>query len=160
MHGTGAAGLPIPARAGVTGSSYLWVKAGHVIAVVAWYAGLFYIFRLFVYHVQHRGEAGITATLEVMERRLVRAIMTPAMLVSLGLGTTMLVQNPSLLRMPWMHAKLGAVVFLLAYHGLASWVRRRLAVGDYVLSETACRVINEVPTLLLFVIVVAVIVRP
>jgi putative membrane protein len=144
----------------VSGGSYLWWKAWHVIAVIAWYAGLFYIFRLYVYHVQHRDDRTVTATLEVMERRLIRAIMTPAMVVALGCGTAMLVQNPGLLQRPWMHAKLGAVAFLLGYHGLAAWVRQKFAAGEYVLSETACRWINEVPTVLLFVIVIAVIVRP
>lgn len=142
------------------GSGYLWLKAWHVIAVIAWYAGLFYIFRLYVYHVQKRHEPAVTATLEVMERRLIRAIMNPAMVVAIGCGIAMLVQNPALLRMPWMHAKLGAIVFLLGYHGLASWVRKRFAAGEYVFSETACRYLNEVPTVLLFVIVIAVIVRP
>ena len=93
----------------MNGTSYLWIKALHVIAVIAWYAGLFYIFRLYVYHVQKRSEPAVTATLEVMERRLLRAIMTPAMVVALGAGTAMLVMNPSLLKMPWMHAKLGAI---------------------------------------------------
>lgn len=144
----------------MNGTSYLWIKALHVIAVIAWYAGLFYIFRLYVYHVQKRSEPTVTATLEVMERRLLRAIMTPAMIVALGAGSAMLVMNPSLLTMPWMHAKLGAVVFLLGYHGLASWTRRKFLQGEYVLSETACRWINEVPTILLLIIVIAVIVRP
>lgn len=144
----------------MTGAGYLWLKAWHVIAVIAWYAGLFYIFRLYVYHVQKRGDAAVTATLEVMERRLLRAIMTPAMVIAIALGATMLYRNPALLRMPWMHAKLGAVAFLLAYHGLASWVRKRFAAGDYVLTEVQCRIINEVPTILLLVIVIAVIVRP
>lgn len=144
----------------MSASGYLWLKAWHVIAVIAWYAGLFYIFRLFVYHVQQRDDPAVTATLAIMERRLIRAIMNPAMVIAVGLGITMIVRQPFLLRMPWMQAKLGAVVLLLAYHGLASWVRKRFAAGDYVLSETACRVINEVPTLLLFVIVIAVIVKP
>lgn len=141
-------------------TSYLWIKALHVIAVIAWYAGLFYIFRLYVYHVQKRAEPTVTATLEVMERRLLRAIMTPAMVVTLGAGAAMLVMNPALLKMPWMHAKLGAVVLLLGYHGLASWTRKKFLAGHYVLSETACRWINEVPTVMLLIIVVAVIVRP
>ena len=75
----------------MNGTSYLWVKALHVIAVIAWYAGLFYIFRLYVYHVQKRSEPAVTATLEVMERRLLRAIMTPAMVVAVGAGIAMLV---------------------------------------------------------------------
>lgn len=144
----------------MNGTTYLSVKALHVIAVIAWYAGLFYIFRLYVYHAQKRGEPAVTATLEVMERRLLRAIMTPAMVVAIGAGIAMLVMNPSLLRMPWMHAKLGAVLFLLGYHALASWTRTKFLRGEYVFSETACRWLNEVPTLLLLVIVIAVIVRP
>ncbi len=144
----------------MSGNGYLWLKAWHVIAVIAWYAGLFYIFRLFVYHVQQRNSPTVTATLVVMERRLIRAIMNPAMVIAIGLGITMLVKQPMLLQQPWMHAKLGAIVLLLGYHGLASWTRKKFAAGDYVLSEKACRWINEVPTLLLFVIVIAVIVRP
>lgn len=160
MHGTRRAVLPVRTPQRVSGRTYLWLKAGHVIAVIAWYAGLFYIFRLFVYHVQQRHDPSVRATLEVMERRLVRAIMNPAMIVAISCGGAMLYAQPSLLRMPWMHAKLGAVVFLLGYHGLSSWVRARFAEGKFVLSETACRVTNEVPTVLLFVIVIAVIVRP
>lgn len=141
------------------GDSYLWLKAVHVIAVIAWYAGLFYIFRLFVYHVKHRDEPSVTAVLAVMERRLLRAIMAPAALIAIGYGVWMLLRMPVWLQQPWMHAKLGAVVVLLGYHGLAIWVRQRFAVGDYVLTERACRILNEVPTLLLFIIVIAVIVR-
>jgi protoporphyrinogen IX oxidase len=142
------------------GSSYLWLKAWHVIAVIAWYAGLFYIFRLYVYHVQQRESREVTATLVVMERRLLKAIMAPAAIVSVGLGTWMLVTQPALLRAGWMHAKLGAVVALVVYHAIAIWVHRQFAAGRYVLSEVACRVINEVPTVLLLVIVIGVIVRP
>jgi protoporphyrinogen IX oxidase len=140
--------------------SYVWLKAGHVIAVIAWYAGLFYIFRLYVYHVQRRNEGAVVAALEVMERRLLRAIMAPAALISVSLGLAMLHQAPLLLRAGWLHAKLGAVVALLAYHGLAIWVRRQFAAGRYVLSERACRALNEVPTVLLVIIVIAVIVKP
>ena len=66
----------------MNGTSYLWIKALHVIAVIAWYAGLFYIFRLYVYHVQKRSEPAVTATLEVMERRLLRIIINPAMIAT------------------------------------------------------------------------------
>jgi len=101
----------------------------------------------------------VTATLEVMERRLLRGIMMPAMVVSIGLGATMLWMQPALLKMPWLHLKLTAILFLLGYHGLASHTRKRFLRKEYFLSETACRWINEVPTVLLFVIVGAVIVR-
>ncbi len=118
---------------------YLWIKAFHIIAVVAWYAGLFYIFRLFVYHVQQRDKPDVVATLVVMERRLMRAIMAPAMVVSLALGLWMTIKVPALWPQPWLHLKLAAVVALLAYHGFASRVRKRFAAGDYVLTETQCR---------------------
>ncbi len=144
----------------MSSSGYLWIKAFHVIAVIAWYAGLFYIFRLYVYHVQKRDEPAVVATLEVMERRLLRAIMTPAMVVAVGLGITMLLLQPALWRMSWMQAKLGAIAFLLGYHGLASYTRKKFLKGEYVFSEKACRWINEVPTVLLLIIVIAVIVRP
>lgn len=141
-------------------NSYTWIKAGHVISVFAWWAALIYIFRLYVYHVQKRDEPAVTATLAVMERKLIRGIMTPAMIASLGFGIAMLVKMPALLQAGWMHAKLGAVVVLLIYHGIAVWTRTRFLVGDYVFSEKACRWMNELPTVLLFIIVIAVIVRP
>lgn len=140
--------------------TYLWIKAFHVIAVVAWYAGLFYIFRLFVYHVQQRDKPDVVATLAVMERRLLRAIMAPAMVVSLGLGLWLTWLIPAFWRQPWFHLKLTAIVLLLGYHGFASRVRREFAKGNYILTETQCRWWNEFPTLLLFVIVIAVIVKP
>ena len=139
---------------------YSWIKVLHVLAVISWMAGLFYLPRLFVYHTENMGKAELGSVFKVMERRLLRAIMTPAMVVAIGAGIAMLVMNPSLLRMPWMHAKLGAVLFLLGYHGLASWTRTKFLRGEYVFSETACRWLNEVPTVLLLVIVIAVIVRP
>lgn len=139
---------------------YLWIKAFHIIAVVAWYAGLFYIFRLFVYHVQQRDKPDVVATLVIMERRLMRAIMAPAMVVSLALGLWMTVKVPALWQQPWLHLKLAAVVALLGYHGFASRVRKRFAEGDYVLTETQCRWWNEFPTVLLVVIVIAVVVKP
>jgi protoporphyrinogen IX oxidase len=139
---------------------YLWIKALHVMSVIAWFAGLFYIFRLFVYHVKYRHVAGVPAVHAEMESKLLRLIMTPAMVTSLLFGAWMLVLSPSLLAQRWMHAKLGCVVLLIAYQLYAMRVHRRFARGDYVLSETACRFINEVPTLLLIGIVIAVIVRP
>lgn len=139
--------------------TYLWVKALHVIAVIAWYAGLFYIFRLYVYHVQQRAEPAVVATLATMERRLLRGIMAPAAIAAIGFGAWMLALQPALLAAPWLKVKLGAVGALLAYHALAWQTRRRFLAGDYFLSERACRWINEWPTVLLVVIVGAVILR-
>ena len=140
-----------------TARAYLWIKAWHVIAVIAWFAGLFYVFRLYVYHVQHRNEPQVVATLTLMERRLLHAIMGPAMVIAVGLGATMVVRQPGFLRQGWLQLKLAAVAGLLGYHALAEWVHARFAAGDYVLSERACRIVNEVPTVLLIIIVSAVI---
>ena len=139
---------------------YLWIKALHVISVIAWYAGLFYIFRLFVYHAKYRHIEGVPAVHSEMERKLLRYIMNPAMVASIGFGTWMLILNPALLRMPWMHLKLLSVVLLVAYQFYAFHVQRQFAAGNMILSERACRILNEVPTLLLVAIVVGVIVRP
>jgi putative membrane protein len=139
--------------------TYLWVKAFHIVAVIAWYAGLFYIFRLYVYHVQQRDKPDVVATLAVMERRLLHAIMAPAAIVSVALGAWMLVLSPVQLTQPWLHVKLTAVALLLAYHGLALRTRTRFLAGDYFLSERACRAINEWPTVLLLVIVIAVVLK-
>jgi protoporphyrinogen IX oxidase len=143
----------------MSASTYLWIKAWHVIAVIAWYAGLFYIFRLFVYHVQQRDKPDVAATLTVMERRLMWAIMAPAAVVSLALGGIMLWQQWWMIDQRWMQAKLLAIVALLGCHAYANHVRVRFAAGDYILSERACRIWNEVPTALLLVIVIGVVVK-
>lgn len=139
--------------------SYAWVKALHVISVIAWYAGLFYVFRLFVYHAKYRHLADVPAVHAEMERKLLRYIMAPAMVASLGFGLWLVLLQPILLQTGWLQAKLAFVVLLLGYHGLAEWTRGRFARGEYVLSERSCRVLNEVPTVLLVGIVVAVVVR-
>jgi protoporphyrinogen IX oxidase len=143
----------------MSGSTYLWIKAWHVIAVIAWYAGLFYIFRLFVYHVQQRDKPDVAATLTVMERRLMWAIMAPAAVVSLVLGGILLWQQWWMIDQRWMQAKLLAIVALLGYHAYANHVRVHFAAGDYIISERACRIWNEVPTVILLVVVTAVIVK-
>jgi putative membrane protein len=140
--------------------TYLWIKALHLVSVIAWYAGLFYVFRLFVYHVKYRDVAGVSAVHAEMERKLLRYIMAPAMVASIALGGVLVFLNPSLLGARWLWVKLACVVGVLAYHGLAEYTRARFARGDYVFTERACRAINEVQTLLLVGIVVAVVVRP
>lgn len=140
--------------------TYQWIKAFHIIAMVAWFAGLFYIFRLYVYHVKHRERPGMPEAFAEMERKLLRIIMDPAMTVTLALGIALIVMNPALLKQGWLHAKLTAVVLLMGYHIFAGITRRRFARGDYFLSERACRMINEVPTLLLIVTVLMVVLKP
>lgn len=140
--------------------AYLWLKALHVISVMAWFAGLVYIFRLYVYHVENQGKKDVTDVLEVMERRLYRAICTPAAIASLIFGVGMISMQTSLLKAGWFHAKLTAVVFLFAYHGYSGKVRRDFANGTINLTSKQCRMLNELPTVLMIVIVIMVIVKP
>jgi TIGR00701 family protein len=139
---------------------YLWLKAFHLIFMVAWFAGLFYIFRLFVYHVKFRGEENIRRAYALMERKLLYFIMLPSMLLTLLLGALLISQNPYVLSASWFHAKLFAVLLLIGYQVFAGITQARFARGDFFLSEKACRIINEIPTLLLIAIVLLVVLKP
>lgn len=140
---------------------YLWLKAGHVISVVAWMAGLFYLPRLFVYHAEQRDAVpAMIPVLEVMERRLLRAIMTPAMIATWAFGLALIALGVVDWSAPWPWIKAAAVLAMTAFHGWCAAERRRLAAGEGRMEGRGYRMMNEVPTVLLVVIVVAVIVRP
>lgn len=141
-------------------TAYLWIKAFHIIFMVAWFAGLFYIFRLFVYHVKFKDQANMREAYTLMERKLLYIIMHPAMLLTILLGILLISLNTAVLQAQWFYAKLAAVVLLIAYQTFAAIVHKRFSRGDFFLSEKACRLINEVPTLLLIFIVIMVVVKP
>jgi protoporphyrinogen IX oxidase len=138
--------------------AYLWVKALHVIAVIAWMAGLFYLPRLFVYHCDAAIGSELSETFKTMERRLAKAIMTPAMLASAALGAVLLwdVWSWSV----WVMLKLAGVAGLFAFHGWMIGFQKAFARDERPRSAKFFRAVNEVPTVLLIVIVVAVIVKP
>ena len=138
---------------------YVWVKAFHLIAVMSWMAGLLYLPRLFVYHAMVEAESLRAQTFKLMERRLLRAIMNPAMILSWLLGLWLLHQNPELLVMPWIWVKLTCVVLMTAAHMVFARMRRQLE-QDIALSEKAYRWWNEVPTILMVIIVIMAIVEP
>src|SRR5262245_11568282 len=117
-------------------------------AVISWMAGLLYLIRLYVYH-RMESEAAFRARLEIMERRLLRGIATPAMVVAVATGGTMLALQPALLSQPWMRAKLVCVAGMLYLHGSAMRWRTRLAVEPSYRSHRFFRVMNEIPTLLM-----------
>ena len=134
------------------------VKALHVVFVVAWFAGLFYLPRLFVYHAE-ASEAAVREQLKVMERRLM--VMTHiggALALLFGVWTLALM--PALLRAPWMHAKLGLVVLLVLYHYALLRLKNRFAHDACDWSSRRLRWFNEIPSLLLVLIVVLVVVKP
>ena len=138
---------------------YLWIKAFHVIAVIAWMAGMLYLPRLFVYHCDAEKGSVQSETFKVMERRLLKAIINPAMIVAWVLGLY-LAWDGGWFSSGWLHGKLALVLGLSAVHGLyARWVRDFAADRN---SRPArfYRVWNEAPTLLLVGIVILVIVKP
>ena len=139
---------------------YPWTKALHLIAVIAWMAGLFYLPRLFVYHAE-RGTPGseLDATFQVMERRLLRAIINPSMIATWVLGVTLVLLG-GWWSAPWLWVKVTAVLILSGFHGWCSARRRDFAEGRNTRTGRTYRIANEVPTLLLLVIVVMVIVKP
>ena len=138
---------------------YLWVKALHLIAVMSWMAGLLYLPRLFVYHAMVEAESVRAQTFKLMERRLLRAIMNPAMVLSWALGLWLLHQNPELIVMPWMWIKFACVIMMTAAHMVFARMRRQLE-RDIALSDRAYRVWNEVPTVFMIIIVIMAVVEP
>ncbi|HEX3339299.1 MAG TPA: protoporphyrinogen oxidase HemJ [Pseudolabrys sp.] len=138
---------------------YLWLKALHIIAVVAWMAGMLYLPRLFVYHAAAKPGSELSETLKTMEYRLLNFIMTPAMIVAWIIGIVLLLQC-QWLGAGWFHAKFAAVLAMTALHGLFShWVNEfRFDRNRH--SQKFYRIVNEIPTGLLIVIVVLVVVKP
>lgn len=137
---------------------YDWIKAFHIIFMVTWFAGLFYLPRLFVYHTQ------VSAPAEherfcVMERKLY-AIMTLGMLLTWAFGIWLLTLVPEYMKMGWMHAKLSLVIALSGYHGWLKVNLRKFAAGTNTYSQVFWRWANEAPVLVLFGAVILVIVRP
>lgn len=141
--------------------SYSWLRALHIIAQVTWFAGLFYIFRLYVYHVENAKDERVVGVLEVMERRLFRGICWPAMVATTAFGVLLWANNWSgYLATGWFRVKLVALLALFGYHFYSGKVRLDLAAGRCRLTSRQCRLINEVPTVLLLIIVTMAVVKP
>lgn len=138
---------------------YLWIKAFHIIAVVSWFAGLFYLPRLFVYHADAYDNIS-QKRFSLMESKLYWAITTPAGIAATLLGLWMVWINPILLTLTWFHAKLGLVTILWIYHLLLNHYRKQFAQGNNQHSHIFFRWLNEVPTIILIATVILVVVRP
>nr|WP_091133459.1 protoporphyrinogen oxidase HemJ [Microvirga guangxiensis] len=138
---------------------YLWLKAFHVIAVIAWMAGMLYLPRLFVYHADTPRGSIQSETFKIMERRLLKAIINPAMIVTWVLGLYLL-WDGGWYKSGWMHAKIALVLIMSGLHGV--YVRR---LKDFAADKNTkpakyYRILNEVPTVLMIGIVILVIVKP
>ena len=140
-------------------TAYLWIKSLHVVSIIAWMAGLLYLPRLFVYHCGAAAGSEMSETFKVMERRLLRAIMTPAMILAWITGLTLAVQA-GFFTAGWMHFKLLLVLIMSGAHGYMSRCVRTFAADANMRSHKFYRVLNEVPTLLMLAVVVAVIGKP
>lgn len=138
---------------------YLWIKSLHIIAIVAWMAGLFYLPRLFVYHTRFAHGSETAATFEVMEAKLLRIIMNPAMIVVI-LSGFYLISVIDAWTDGWMHAKFLAVFAMVVFHMMLAMHRKAFASNRNTRSERYFRVINEIPTLLLIAIVILAVVKP
>jgi len=138
---------------------YLWLKALHIVAVIAWMAGMLYLPRLFVYHSTAKPGSELSETFKVMERRLLNVIMMPAMIVTWIVGIVLVFQG-QWLGAGWFHAKFVLVVLMTVLHGLfAHWVNE-FSLDRNRHSQKTYRIINELPTILLILIVVLVVVKP
>ncbi len=140
-------------------AAYLWIKAIHVIAVMAWMAGMLYLPRLFVYHADVPIGSPQSETFKMMEYRLLTIIMHPAMVVSWVLGIW-LVWQAGFHTQGWMWAKFAAAIAMSGVHGFLSASVRRFAQDANVKPARYWRLMNEVPTVLMFAIVILVIVKP
>lgn len=141
---------------------YLWLKAVHLIAVFAWMAGLFYLPRLYVYHADTDIHDQSHIMLSLMERRLLRAIMNPAMILSWIIGLLLIIYQLDIggFKQGWLHIKLTSVMLMTGFHGLLAYHRKQFEQGLNQKSHVYFRIINEIPTILLIIIVIAVIVKP
>ena len=143
---------------------YLYLKAIHIIFVVSWMAGLFYIVRLFIYHVEANDRAEseritLQRQFEIMQHKLWYIITTPAMAISVLAGIAMIWVNPALLSMNWMLVKLAFVLGLLIYHFLCQNIMNKLKSGIFTWSSTQLRLWNELATIFLVAIVFTVILK-
>ncbi|MBZ0209424.1 MAG: protoporphyrinogen oxidase HemJ [Hyphomicrobium sp.] len=139
--------------------AYLWVKAAHIIALIAWMAGMLYLPRLFIYHCDAPPGSAQSETFKVMERRLLTVIINPAMVLTWVLGLWLAWQG-GFFTAGWFHAKLALVIALSGVHGFFSAAVRKFAADANTTSQRAWRMWNEVPTVLLVGIVLLVVLKP
>ncbi len=143
---------------------YLYLKAIHIIFVVSWMAGLFYVVRLFIYHTEakERPEAEqkiLFPQFEMMQRKLFNIITTPAMILTLLAGIAMVYIQSDWLKQSWLHVKLGFVLGLIVYHFICQNMMQQMRKGIFKFTSTQLRIWNEVATILLFAIVFLVVLK-
>ncbi|MBT4989646.1 MAG: protoporphyrinogen oxidase HemJ [Rickettsiales bacterium] len=140
---------------------YLWIKAFHIISLVAWMAALFYLPRLYVYHASALPKSDSSEMLKIMEVRLLRYIANPAMIFTFIFGILLVkINGDILMQSGWFHAKLTFVIILAGFHGFLAKLRKGFYKDSNKYSERFYRIINEIPTICLIVIVIMAVVKP
>jgi putative membrane protein len=138
---------------------YAWLKVLHIVSLIAWMAGMLYLPRLFVYHAEAEAGSAQSETFKVMERRLLKAIMNPAMISTWVFGVWLAIEG-GWFSAGWLHAKLALVIAMSGLHGYLAATTKRFAVDRNTKSARFYRVLNEVPTLIMIGIVILVVVKP
>ena len=138
--------------------AYYWYKAFHLIGIVVWFAGLFYLVRLFVYHAEAEQEPEparsiLTKQYGIMEQRLYSIITTPGMILTVAMAIGLISTEPEILKSSWLHIKLAFVVLLIGYHHFCKRIMKKLAAGECQWTGQQFRALNEAPTILLVLIV-------
>ena len=141
-------------------SIYPWIKALHIAAVIAWMAGMMYLPRLFIYHHQAAAAGEAEGFFIQMERRLLKGIMNPSMIVVWILAGLMITANPVLLSTPWFHAKLACVLGISGVHGFYASAQKRFSNGERPRTERFWRIMNEAPFVLMLFVVFLAVVKP
>ncbi|MCB1651683.1 MAG: protoporphyrinogen oxidase HemJ [Alphaproteobacteria bacterium] len=142
-------------------SNYEWLRALHIISVISWMAGMLYLPRLFVYHCDAEKGSIQSETFKIMERRLLKFIINPAMISSWLFGLSMIIANPGMLQgQGWLHAKLLLVLILSGVHGMFANMTKRFARDENTKPARYYRIMNEVPTILMIFIVILAVVQP
>ncbi len=145
----------------LAGDGYLWIKAGHVMFVIFWMAGLFMLPRYLAYHSETAVGSAESEAWKAREKRILRIILTPAMIVTWIFGLTMIVAVPEMLKgQGWLHAKLLFVVLLSGFHGFLAGQVRKFAADGGIRSSRTWRMLNEIPSFAVIIIVILVIVKP
>jgi putative membrane protein len=140
--------------------TYAFLKACHVLSMIAWMAGMLYLPRLFVYHAAATNGSETSETFKVMERRLLRGIMNPAMIATWIFGLALVASNPTVMQQGWIHVKLLCVIIMTVLHMVFARWRKQFAADANTRSPRFYRIWNEMPALLLVVIVVMAVVKP
>jgi putative membrane protein len=138
--------------------AYSWFKAFHIVGFVCWFAGMFYLPRLFVYHAEAYEQPEPARSIlknqyQIMEKRLYSIIMTPAMLLTIAMAIGLVTTEPDVLKQPWLHIKLALVVLLIGYHHYCKRIMKKLAVDECKMTAQQFRWFNELPTVFFVVIV-------